>query len=1084
MNPESNPGPPRRWQLAEFLVDPVRRVLLRDGEPVAVTPKAFSILLALLERPGQVVTKEELIERIWPNTFVTEANLTQNVSSLRKALGERATDRNDRRFIVTVPGRGYSLALAAVPVEEPAEASGETPVEAPAPPFPAPAPAPPPAAGRVSEIREIRNTVEIEAAPPVPRTAPPQRPKRSRLAPVALVLGVLAAVGAIWLGGRHRNEAVQGPGPAADRQVVVTSPGLPAPAPGTLRTTVAVLGFRNLKGEKEADWLAPALAEMLSTEMGAGSKVRVISGENVLRARRSLSLPYADHLERAEMDRLHSFLSADLVVVGAYLSLGHGDDRRIRLDLRVLKIPDGEQVASVSETGPQAALFDLVANTGRKLRQALGVADLSEADERAVRARRPATPEAARLYTQGLSRLRAYDPPAARDLLLQAERLDPNSAVIHSALSETWGALGYDGPAADEARKALALSGPLGREEKLAIEAHLQEATKAWGKASETYRTLWSFFPDDLDYGLKLASSLTTAGRVEEARAAIEALHRLPEPSGQDPRIDLLESRMAYRRNDIPVQRRAAAAAIAKGNRSGESLVVAEAQVMDGNALQSIGKVDEAIEKFQQAEALAERGGFQWVSGMAQASLAVALHDRGDLAAAEAADRAALAIALKLGTATGVCAQYYAVGTLQQDRGDLREAFKLFEQSRSWSDRSGDKVAETRTMRVIAAIQGAQGDLSAALQSAERAIVLSRETGSRLEEALALQARAAALDLQDDLDGARRDDLQAFQILRELGNTSLEASSLAAVAEVMARQGDIAGARRRLEHALAAKKDLRDRLGEARILGLLADLAGQTGDLARFQELSRQQLAIARETGAQSIAGTALQNMGRAQMAAGDLAAAWSSYQAVRREFSRLGEEARATAVSVDMARAALADRRAGEASGLARDAAAWYGERGMRGRQAAALAVLAEAALRNGASAEAEEMASRASALAGRSKDRALRLTVAIQVARVESASHASDENTEAPLAALRATIAEADQAGLVAIALEARLALGEIQAARHDRQAAATLAAVRADAAARGFVLLARRAGDLAQTSQEPPAPQIPAARERPLG
>src|SRR6185369_7922549 len=518
MNPESNPDSQRRWQLAEFVVDPVRRVLLRDGEPVAVTPKAFSILLALLEKSGQVVTKQELIERIWPNTFVTEANLTQNVSSLRKALGERANDGNDRRFIVTVPGRGYSLALTAVPVEEAAEAAeaaeleetrGETPIAAPAPPFPETAAAPPPAL--------------------------PQRPKRSRLAPAALVLGVLAAVGAIWLGGRHRNETVQ-PVPAAEPRVV-TSPGNPAPAAGTLRTTVAVLGFRNLKGEKEADWLAPALAEMLSTEMGAGSKVRVISAENVLRARRSLSLPYADHLERAEMDRLHSFLSADLVVVGAYLSLGRGDDRRIRLDLRVLKIPDGEQVASVSETGPQDALFELVANTGRKLREALGVADLSEAEEQAVRARRPATTEAARLYTQGLSRLRAYDPPAARDLLLQAARVDANSAVIHSALSETWRALGYDGPAAEEARKALALSGALGREEKLAIEAHFQEATKDWGKASETYRTLWSFFPDDLEYGLKLASSLMTAGRVDEAQATIEALHRLPEPSGQDPRI-------------------------------------------------------------------------------------------------------------------------------------------------------------------------------------------------------------------------------------------------------------------------------------------------------------------------------------------------------------------------------------------------------------------------------------------------------------------------------------------------------------------------------------------------------------------
>ncbi|HEX3526588.1 MAG TPA: tetratricopeptide repeat protein [Thermoanaerobaculia bacterium] len=1064
MNPASNPGLKIRWQLAELVVDPVRRVLLRNGEAVPVTPKAFSILLALLEKPGEVVTKQELIQKIWPDTFVTEANLTQNVSSLRKALGERA---NDRRFIVTVPGRGYSLALTAVPLPEPGEAGEESqaPSEAPSPPSASPAPAS--TAGRTSGIRR---TVEIEAVPPVPRAVPAPRPRRSRLAPVALGLAVLAAVGVIWLGGRYRNEPVQEP---VSAPMPAPETGAPAPA-AAQRTTVAVLGFRNLTAEKEADWLAPALAEMLTTEMAAGSRVRVISGENVLRARRSLSLPYADHLERGEMDRLHSFLSADMVVVGAYLSLGRADERRIRLDLRVLKIPEGETVASVSEIGPQAELFDLVAKTGHKLRQALGVADLSEAEEQAVRALRPASPEAARLYTQGISRLRSYDPSAARDLLLEAVRADPSSALIHSALSQTWSVLGYDRPSVDEARKAFELSGSLSREERLAIEAHLQEASKEWGKASETYRSLWSFFPDDLEYGLQLGVSLMMAGRLVEAQATIAALRHLPEPAAQDPRVDLLESRIAYRRADIPAQRRAAAAAIAKGTQSGENLVVAEAMVMEGTALQTIGKSDEAIARLQQAKRLGERSGSQWVTGMAVASLGVALQDRGDLDGAEAAHHEALAIAQKLGTATGMAAQYYTLGTLLQDRGELREAFKLFEQSRVWAVRGGDRLAETRLTRVIAIIQKGEGDLTAALQSAERAIVLSRETGSRLEEALSLQQRGAILDLQDDLEGARRDYLRSFQILRDLGNTLIEASSLAAMADVSARQGDLAGARRRLQNALDAAQRVRDRLGEARILGQLAELAYQSGDLARFRDLSRQQLALAQASGAQSIVASAFQSLGRAQWAAGDLAGAWSSYQAVQREFSRLGEDLRATAVRVDLARVALADGRIAEAVPLARDAAAWYGERGMRSRQAAALAVLAEAYLRNGSAAEAEEMASRAEALVEKSTDRVLRLAISIRVARVRSASGEPD----APLAVLRSVITEADKAGLVTLSLEARLALGEIQVARHDRQGAQTLAAVRAAAAARGFDLLARLAGN-------PPlqAPQAPET-VRPLG
>src|SRR3954470_21442771 len=145
----TSPQPPRAekqvYEFDGFRVDPVRRRLLKGGKQVSLTPKAFSILVVLLENRGEVVEKEELIRRIWPDTFVTEANLTQNVSSLRKALGERA---NDHRYVVTVPGRGYSFVAQAV--EVPRESTGEfqiagifSPTTPPATPPPSSLPATP-----------------------------------------------------------------------------------------------------------------------------------------------------------------------------------------------------------------------------------------------------------------------------------------------------------------------------------------------------------------------------------------------------------------------------------------------------------------------------------------------------------------------------------------------------------------------------------------------------------------------------------------------------------------------------------------------------------------------------------------------------------------------------------------------------------------------------------------------------------------------------------------------------------------------------------------------------------------------------
>ena len=76
------------YEFGPFRVDVERELLLRDGEPIAITPKTFQILLVLLRHNQQVVTKDDLLKEVWPDTFVEEANLSRNVFLLRKALGE------------------------------------------------------------------------------------------------------------------------------------------------------------------------------------------------------------------------------------------------------------------------------------------------------------------------------------------------------------------------------------------------------------------------------------------------------------------------------------------------------------------------------------------------------------------------------------------------------------------------------------------------------------------------------------------------------------------------------------------------------------------------------------------------------------------------------------------------------------------------------------------------------------------------------------------------------------------------------------------------------------------------------------
>jgi DNA-binding winged helix-turn-helix (wHTH) protein len=91
------------YRFDEFELSRSRRTLLRNGEAVALLPKTFEVLSCLVENPGRVLPKEEILKAVWRESFVEENNLTQHISLLRKALADRA------RYIVTVPGHGYQF---------------------------------------------------------------------------------------------------------------------------------------------------------------------------------------------------------------------------------------------------------------------------------------------------------------------------------------------------------------------------------------------------------------------------------------------------------------------------------------------------------------------------------------------------------------------------------------------------------------------------------------------------------------------------------------------------------------------------------------------------------------------------------------------------------------------------------------------------------------------------------------------------------------------------------------------------------------------------------------------------------------
>src|SRR5689334_22006143 len=107
-------GGPRQYVFGEFRLDARQHALFRHQELIALTPKSLETLLFLVERHGQIVDKKELLEAVWPETFVEEVSLARNISLLRKALSDH---QDGHAFIETIPKRGYRF-VAPVEIQD------------------------------------------------------------------------------------------------------------------------------------------------------------------------------------------------------------------------------------------------------------------------------------------------------------------------------------------------------------------------------------------------------------------------------------------------------------------------------------------------------------------------------------------------------------------------------------------------------------------------------------------------------------------------------------------------------------------------------------------------------------------------------------------------------------------------------------------------------------------------------------------------------------------------------------------------------------------------------------------------------
>lgn len=798
------------------------------------------------------------------------------------------------------------------------------------------------------------------------------------------------------------------------------------------RRSVAVTRLRSLSAQPSDGWLSTALAEMLTTELGGGGQLRIVPPDVVTRAERDVNADVAVSTEpsgraRASNDsarELREATGADYLVTGSFL-VGPAPERTIRLDLRVAS-EIGFDVA-IAQTGSEADLLALVANTGRVLRQRLGLSEESPETTRSVRAALPVSVEATRLYAEGVTKLRELDGVAAKDLLEKAVALEPVSPLIQGAVASAWTALGYDARAADAARRAFDASSGLAREDRLAVEGRLYEAQKDWAKAIDVYRTLWRFFSDNAEYGLRLASALTSSGGAKDALVVVGELRKLPAAQANDPRVDLAEAAAASALGDAPheleVAERAARSAEARGARS----LLARARMATGRSRYNQGQTLEAIQDLEAARALYS----------------------------EIGDRAGLAAALN------------SLGTAVETRGETAQAERYYQQSLAALEAIGDRRALSSTLNNFGILLKDHGRYAEALTTHERALALRREIGDRNWEAISLNNIGVVLFEQDHLSEAADFYGQSLALAREVGDKRSEVRALHNLAVVRRESGDLKEARASYEQAIPARAAINDPRGGvvARVeLGMVLLAQGELDAATRVEE---EAAAMARE--AQMIEGEvgAAYQLGEIALASGDVNTAKHHHQQALAIREKLKQARTIQESRLALAVVALEEGRHAETVRLAADVLA--GAKEQPPVRMAAQLLLVRTRLAMNDLAGATRAAAAARALAGSTQRISVLWSLDLADAQVLLArGEASEARTR--LNALRDRVASK---GMVLAELETREHLCRALLAAVEPSARQQCEALIKDASATGAVLVRRRAQTLLETSGKPGLP-----------
>jgi len=681
--------------------------------------------------------------------------------------------------------------------------------------------------------------------------------------------------------------------------------------PAEPATSLAILPFRNASGDPKLDWLGTSLAEMLSTDVGQSSHLRMVSSDRLHEILHTLRIEPNSTVDPDTLRRLAEFSNADTVVWGQYARFGD----QIRVDATLQDLKRDRRVPLKVEVPSEKEVPGGVDRLAESIRQSLSVSR-DTVKELKASSYQPTSKsvEALREYNRGVELLREGKNLEALSNLQAAVKDDPQFALAYSRLAEADSDLGYDSVAEQYSRKALELSLQLPVAEKFLIEVSHARVMKDNKKAIQAYENLAQSMPASTDVEFALATLYTDVGDHEKALAQLSKLLQ------SDPNNikALWQTGVVENANGKPQ------AALEPLNKGLSLAIQTDEQELKALILQSMGisyrhmnKVDDAMQHYQEAMAINRRLGLKRNLAGNLVEMALILNAQGKPDAALADYNQALELQREIGMKKEVGDTLNNIGVLYQSQGKYDKALQNYKESLQIQRDAGDEDYQAMCLNNIGGIYLAKGDTDNALTYLQQALQLREKLNipTRIAETLAVLGQV--YNATGQYDEALKSFMGALDLYRKAGDLRSAAYESDDIGLVFQYQGRLGAAVSAMQEAVNGYHALGDRSSEmVDLLNDLADTLGMAGRGPESAPLLQEAQKLARDLKSQSLEAELLHTEGDVGLYRGDWKSARDFYDRALRAASHGTDPAEVLVLKLHLAEVVLGEGRGQSAIG------------------------------------------------------------------------------------------------------------------------------------------------------------------------